>query len=297
MKKQWNISILVMFVLLASSLIGILTINFVQQMVANTSRINAYYKSYYLAKAGIELGLTEIKSRGIGFEIAQASGEDIIKQNFVCGDHCFFESSTQWLSNYLSPDVSQASGCQNPFMLSAGDSLMIPLFHDDFTGNVSQVFSKSVTYWNLAWALQNLTVEYSGDLPSTAVVSAGFLVLDATWNINNNGIYFKTWSLKELFPWIQTDNNSLVNRFSSYVAWSSLQSWQASDFPFKNYLVISYYTWTDSLNFCLSLSGSQLPTAQYLVTSLGTFNDQKLWLEALYKQPIPSFLLNSVGGF
>jgi hypothetical protein len=84
-----------MFVLLASSLIGILTINFVQQMVANTSRINAYYKSYYLAKAGIELGLTEIKSRGIGFEINHSSGADIIKQNFVCGDHCFFESRTQ----------------------------------------------------------------------------------------------------------------------------------------------------------------------------------------------------------
>ena len=66
-KKSGNISILVIFILLASSLLGILSMNFVQQMMKQSAVIHSYYKAYYLSKAGIELGLTQIKHRGIGF--------------------------------------------------------------------------------------------------------------------------------------------------------------------------------------------------------------------------------------
>lgn len=50
-KKSGNISILVIFVLLASSLLGILSMNYVQQMMKQSSAVQSYYKSYYLAKA------------------------------------------------------------------------------------------------------------------------------------------------------------------------------------------------------------------------------------------------------
>jgi len=55
----------VIFVLLASSLIGILTMNFVKQMVSYTNDMNSYNKSYYYAKAGLELALVEINNAGI----------------------------------------------------------------------------------------------------------------------------------------------------------------------------------------------------------------------------------------
>ena len=51
MKKSGNISILVIFVLLASSLLGILSMNFVQQMMQQSTIVNSYYKTYYLSKA------------------------------------------------------------------------------------------------------------------------------------------------------------------------------------------------------------------------------------------------------
>jgi hypothetical protein len=50
-RKSGNVSILVIFVLLASSLLGILSMNFVKQMMEQSAVVTAYYKSYYLAKA------------------------------------------------------------------------------------------------------------------------------------------------------------------------------------------------------------------------------------------------------
>ncbi|MEI7562882.1 MAG: hypothetical protein WCJ39_04170 [bacterium] len=57
-----------MFVLLASSLLGVLTVTFVQHMIKQTDALYTYYQSYYLAKAGLEFSLAELPFRGIGFE-------------------------------------------------------------------------------------------------------------------------------------------------------------------------------------------------------------------------------------
>jgi len=67
-KKSGNISILVIFVLLASSLLGILSMNFVQQMMKQSAVVHNYYKAYYLSKAGLEISLAQVASRDIGFE-------------------------------------------------------------------------------------------------------------------------------------------------------------------------------------------------------------------------------------
>ncbi|MEI7919292.1 MAG: hypothetical protein WCH65_03680 [bacterium] len=42
---------MVIFVLLASSLLGILSMSFVQQMMQQSTVVNSYYKAYYLSKA------------------------------------------------------------------------------------------------------------------------------------------------------------------------------------------------------------------------------------------------------
>ena len=69
MKKiQGNILFIVMFILLLSSLISLLIVNYVRQIFTSSSLFYDYYQSYYLANAGIELGLTKIKHRGYGFE-------------------------------------------------------------------------------------------------------------------------------------------------------------------------------------------------------------------------------------
>jgi hypothetical protein len=85
--KKGNISILVIFVLLASSLLGVLAMNFVQSMQKQSATVYNSYQSYYLAKAGIELGLSELGHRGIGFEQI-FSDEVFLSGNFLCAGRC-----------------------------------------------------------------------------------------------------------------------------------------------------------------------------------------------------------------
>ena len=87
MHKKGNISILVIFVLLASSLLGVLAINFVQSMMKQSATVYNYYQSYYLAKAGVELGLAELGHRGVGFE--QIFSDPLFMSgNFLCAGRC-----------------------------------------------------------------------------------------------------------------------------------------------------------------------------------------------------------------
>jgi uncharacterized sporulation protein YeaH/YhbH (DUF444 family) len=73
---------------------------------------------------------------------------------------------------------------------------------------------------------------------------------------------------------------------------SRLKQWQ-TDTKFSPYFIIANKDNRD-ISFCLTLpSGSMLPTQTYLIQSFGSYWTTKLWLEATYKQPLPSFLIDS----
>ena len=104
-KKQGNISILVMFVLLASSLLGVLALHFIQNMTEQSVLTYQYYQSYYLAKAGVELQLAALPSRGYGFSRSLASGSRFLQDNFLCHGKCDLWTSIQGSSSLLSDSV------------------------------------------------------------------------------------------------------------------------------------------------------------------------------------------------
>ena len=118
------------FVLLASSLLGVLSMNFVQQMMRQSAVVHSYYSSYYLAKAGLELGLAQIVNRGVGFDRLVGSGDAVMSGNFLCGDRCALSVSISGTSTMLSKAFWQGSGCTSPYVLNRGDSVIIPLFRD-----------------------------------------------------------------------------------------------------------------------------------------------------------------------
>lgn len=104
--------------------------NFVQQMMRQSAVVHSYYSSYYLAKAGVELGLAQIVNRGVGFDRVVGSGDAVISGNFLCGDRCSLSLSVSGTSMMLSKAFWQNSGCISPYVLSGGDSVIIPLFRD-----------------------------------------------------------------------------------------------------------------------------------------------------------------------
>lgn len=63
--KKGNISIFVIFILLASSLLGLLSLLFIQKLLRYQNIAIKYYQSYYSAKAGLEIALALHKIRGV----------------------------------------------------------------------------------------------------------------------------------------------------------------------------------------------------------------------------------------
>jgi hypothetical protein len=107
-------------------------------MLYYNGAINAYYKSYYLARAGLELSLTQVQNRGVGFEYSVETGDYIINDNFSCSPNCFIKTEIISQSAYHNQNSRYQTGCtdQNAFSLSGGSSLIFPLFTDIFaSGN------------------------------------------------------------------------------------------------------------------------------------------------------------------
>jgi len=301
MKKKWNISILVMFVLLASSLIGVLTINFVQQMMKNSNYILSYYKSYYITKAWIELALTEISSRWIWFEFSTNTWDAIISSNFSCYPNCNFYSNIIWKSSHLSQKFQQWTGCQNPFILNSGDSLILPLFKENTLETHFDIFDSPIEYTNFSSNIRNLSIQTTG---LDQKISLWFMI--TSWSslsqeIYSNWIFFKKWTLTDTF--IQ----DFFTQFENYRSWLSNDDPHLSDANiflsqdannYKNYFIISNIQ-SDSISFCLDIPINPnqvenfLPTNNFYIKSVWDYWNQIIWLEAFYKQPIPDFLLNT----
>ncbi len=279
MKPKWNISILVIFILLASSLLGVLAMNFVQSMIKQSATVYNYYQSYYLAKAGTELALSEIWYRGIWFEQTFFSSGFVV-ENFRCGWRCSFAYSLSWMTNVLSQQFWTSTWCQTPFVLSKWESFILPLFFDAFVGPLSEAFVSPISYANLYEHLLNSTLVTS-DLYE---VTFGMLVLSG-WDLASNWFFFQTGSLKTWLPWFLS---AFDGYFRSALWISNLTNTYIT--PYTLYFLISNAR-DQEISFCLQ-STQPLPTQQYYIKSQWTYDHQTLWLEALYKQPIPDFLLN-----
>jgi hypothetical protein len=63
----------VIFVLLASSLIALLAINQLTNLMSYGNTTFNFFRAHYLAKAGLELAVTEADNRDAGFEMSISS--------------------------------------------------------------------------------------------------------------------------------------------------------------------------------------------------------------------------------
>ncbi len=280
---------LVMFVLLTCSLLGLLTVHFLKNMSIQYSQISSYYKTYYLAQAGIETALTQLQHRGLWFSEIIDANNPIIREN-IHQPQSTFSFEVRGKSNFLSTSLLDSGNCDTPFILAPGKSFVLPLFVDTFSWTIVQSLNSAFVNQNLGdrlALLKPITTNFS-----QSTVSLGLLLADST-GMYQNGMYFATG-----FDW----NDAFFKSFSdsaSSVLWkledSRLQNWKA-DAKFSPYLLIAN---RDSypIRFCLHLPQEQpLPTQQYLIQSFGVYWTTKLWLEATYKQPIPSFLIDSSFG-
>ncbi len=289
-KKKANISILVIFVLIASSLIWVLAMNFVKQLLFASDNILSYYKSYYLANAGLELMMSQVQNRWIGWEKYIWTGNDILRQNFDC-KNCDFMTVISGTSKTISRDFWKWwEWCSSPIVLTNSQSLLLPLFQDDFDGSLYYGFITGQNIKNLSDNKMDIEVISWNNLEITIWI----LVVNWSWELWENGLFMSTGKL----------NQNLINKFlisfESYgkdinmpsSASRLSDSYKEQDYPFRNYLIISN-TNNQEISFCVNAS-TPLPVDNFYIKSIWRYNNNSLGLELIYKQPIPDYLLNSI---
>ena len=285
MKKQWNISLLVMFVLVACSLLGLLTVHFLKNMSTQYSQIVSYYKSYYLAKAGMETALTQLQHRWLGFSETVDSSSHLVSEN-IHQSQSSFSFSVLGKSSFLSMSLLDSGTCAHPFVVWSGQTLVVPLFIDWFVGSLSDSLIQTPDLQNLWTLLSQLVPVYTS---APGPVNLWLLLSDGN-GLYPNGMYFSqltTWT-KEWFKQFSSAATSALGALDDV----KLNTWQSHK-AFTPYLVIANKDRL-SAKFCLRLpDGQALPTQHYLIQSFGTYGSTTLNLEATYKQPMPSFLVDS----
>ena len=103
-KLKGNISLLVILILLATSVITLLSINQITRLITYWNQTFNYFRSYYLAKAWTELWLAEVYNREDWFNHEVLSWSDIVSWNLVwnfAGFNPYFDMTiSEWTDEF-----------------------------------------------------------------------------------------------------------------------------------------------------------------------------------------------------
>lgn len=290
-KLKGNISILIIFVLLISGLIGILTMNFVKDMLWYTGDFYHYNKAYYYSNAWLELALTETDNAGIWFSNKVNTEDSVFVDNFECAN-CSLEMDVQWKTQYLSDKFWLSNECtdNNAFVLQSWWSVVLPLFtQGEFWNNVAILSDDPIEYNKDIMGYTD-EFEFISDEDFDKNFTVWMFVLSGG-DIQRDLLYIKSLQWRE---------NMIRNYFDAY------SDYYSGDVIFENdnylmYLIISNVE-NSAVSFCINMDDInspignnviELPTMKFFVNSLATYWDKEVWLQAIYRQPIPDFLINS----
>jgi len=285
--KKGNISILVIFVLLASGVIGVLTMHFVGQMLSYRGAVQSYYQSYYLARAWLELSLTQAQTRGVGFEYQVQSGDAIVKNNFWCWPECDFETEIFAQSAYYHNNAWEGTWCNtgNAFLLSGGQALVIPLYGDSLQSQNNVFSGFSAVEYKRLFPL-DLRIDFVPIWAQADSFTLGFVwgdekvtTISQTGTTDGADLFFTNFLLQEYLEDLRTET---VN----------------------HHLIVSNNQKDTLIQFCLNISISShtsphpLPLDHAHIKSIGQFHGKTLGLDAVYRHNVlPSFLSHTSLGF
>ncbi len=290
--NKWNISILVLFILIASSLIWILSTNYIRELMEYNNIIHGYYKSYYLSKAWLEISLTQIQNNWVWFENTINTWDDIVQSNFLC-KNCNLYTSISWNSNSFSLNTRTDTWCNNPISLNTWQSFILPLFRQINLGTNYDKLINSPTYKNMADKLPNIKLK----TPSPNKEITIWIIIMSWSDILQDWIFIKTWS---------TNNPNIINDFknSFEVYWSNIPIWLSNlsneykkhSSLLKSFIILwNTKEFQTSINFCVDIQptlwiNEYLPTSTFYIKGIWKYWTKTISLESFLKQPIPDFL-------
>lgn len=290
--KKGNISIFVIFVLLASSMLWLLTLLFVQKLLRYQSVAVGYYQSYYTAKAWLELALSLHAQRGIGFSTTIPS--EIIAENFDCGQDCVLQSSLLARSSFVQDAYWNQTSCTSGFTLQPWQSRAVPLFYDNGTGTLYNIFTSPMTYTSLIGSRRQLDLQnvQFGGLVDDIII--GMFVLSGT-SLVPDGSFLQQYSNTNIVTILPQFRDS----YDDYVQLTLSQSSQdLLDQTLQHYLLIAN-AGTSTEQLCLTMDAwlynadTMLWQEQSIMRSLGVFAGYRVGLQAVLNTAIPQYLLQT----
>lgn len=266
-------------VLLACSLMGILSMNFLNNLISYTDNSYSYYKSYYYAKAWLELALTEIDNSDVWFS-HNIPLTDVINNNFGWTWEWFIVSIL-WRSSFLSNEFWKNTECDDSTALSipAKWSMTLPMFYDN-SSDYNKIFSNSSDYIFLANSRKNLSIiNYPWGQYNYPILD--IWVVFQSWNSMLRDYIYMTW--------LEFRGDFFKDYFYYFdLMYNDEQPW---DKQYLSYIVISNPTDYD-VKFCINAWDSSWPTTKYFISSRWEYRWRTVWLQAIYAQPLPSFFIN-----
>ncbi len=309
--KKWNISLIMLFVLAIGSLIGLLSTQFIQDMINSTSQIRDFYQSYYIAKWGTELWILAVNRYEYGFEDYLSGWSDIMAKNLNCKKNCSLsvsiDSRVAQDNDILFWSTTEDIGelcTKNQINLSWWASYILPLFGDQRTiinnttdlNHIQNILSndyklrivmspeQSQASYPL-WLGLILWTTYRTNYDNTSL--SGQQILNITWYSNNADFlnidnFLSNTTARDSITTITSINNAFW--------WSNFSS-ENDNF---NYLTITNMS-NNSIYFCIQ--AEQKPTWYTLdtsiITSIATYGDTTIGLQGIIKKPLLDYIINS----
>lgn len=286
-KLKGNISLLVILVLLATSVITLLSINQIMRLISYWNQTFNYFRAYYLAKAWTELWLAEVYNREDGFNNKILSGSSIVTWNLLEEYSTFnpyFNTIITWSFKVLTNDIRESNECSwnNKITLNSGAGIMLSLYEDKTTWT-KDILSEWTKDSNIEKRDENKIKQLKLNENPTQDLTFAFFTykFDDTPEIKDyimDDIVVKTW--KNL--------NSFLNEVSDLMKNDS-----------KRYLTIKN-PWESPVSFCIEMEHSWvgeplIPYSNSLITVIWHYGDTEVWIQSIVKKWVPDWTLNVIG--
>ena len=285
-RLKGNVSLLVIFILLASSVIALLSINQIQHLLTYWNMTFNYFRAFYLAKAWTELWLTEVYYREAWFNQKIGSWHAIVSWNLVWAYSWFnpyFTMNITWEFKYLTNDIRYTTECsgENKITLGTWEWIMLSLFWDT-TDDIKEILSN-----NNGNDINKNIRELLNDLISEIEMKD----VKWEWQWTNNYFTFwlfdydEHWDMKNIY--VETWSDTKLKAFLNNIKNDDIKNSRRRYLTIKN-------SWTESetVSFCIFMDDKFIPYSDSLITVRGNYGDMEVWLQSVVKKTTPSWSLN-----
>lgn len=270
-RLKGNISLLIIFILLASSVIALLSINQIQRLLTYWNMTFNYFRSFYIAKAWTELGLTEVYHREAWFkDDSIKSWSAIVTDNLVwiySGFNPYFNMDIESNFNFLTDDIRHTNSCDNDnrIILWGWEWIMLSLFRDN-----TKWIDKILGEWSDIISLSNEDIK-------------NYRMESLNWSKNFIFWLFSYDTAGNMSDIVVREWNDLRTFLRNYI---DIINWD------RRYLTIKNKSLTEDSKFCISMNWTLIPYSNSLITVQANYGDMEVWLQSIVEKEVPAWSLD-----